>query len=74
MTNHDHTAMGAELSLVQTTTEGGEARAAVAPATEDAATGYLPMLLLIEGHLQVGVALYREGIGIVDGKVANLHE
>lgn len=64
-----YAAMGAKLWLAQETTEGGEggeggeAGAAVAPAPEDAATGYLPMLLLIEGHLQVGVALYREGKG-----------
>ena len=67
MAKHDQTAMGAKLWLAQATTEGGEggeggeAGAAAAPAAEDAATGYLPMLLLIEGHLQVGVALYRDG-------------
>lgn len=62
----DYTVMGAKLWLAQETTEGGEggeSGAVVAPAAEDAATGYLPMLLLIEGHLQVGVALYREGKG-----------
>lgn len=65
----EYTAMGAKLWLAQATTEGGEggeggeAGGAVAAAAEDAATGYLPMLLLIEGHLQVGVALYREGRG-----------
>ena len=65
----DYTVMGAKLWLAQEATEGGEggeggeSGAVAAPAAEDAATGYLPMLLLIEGHLQVGVALYREGKG-----------